>query len=171
MRWPHSQSHVTLRYCGHVTIKNIISPLSQGLWTPNLTRWWLRMTGPHPQSHGAHRTRGHVTNEKRYISTLKRSMFSKTWHGDSRWGGSTQKITWLLDPVVTWKFKNVIFSQPQGLWLPSLARWVLRLTGRHAQSQITLLFPGLVTKTLYLHFHVAYAKDSPWQGSMIRGTG
>ena len=32
-------------------IKNITFPFSQGLWTPNLAGWWLRMRGPHLQSH------------------------------------------------------------------------------------------------------------------------
>ena len=43
-------------------IKNVISPLSQGLWTPNLAGWGLRMRGLHPQSHEILRYRGHVTN-------------------------------------------------------------------------------------------------------------
>ena len=30
-------------------IKEVIFPLSQGLWTPSLAGWWLRMTEPHPQ--------------------------------------------------------------------------------------------------------------------------
>ena len=30
-------------------IKEVIFPLSQGLWTPNLSGWWLRMRESHPQ--------------------------------------------------------------------------------------------------------------------------
>ena len=43
MRRPHPQSHVTLRYRGHMTNKNITHSLTQGLWTPNLAGWWLRI--------------------------------------------------------------------------------------------------------------------------------
>ena len=69
MRGPHPQSHVTLRYCGHVTNKNVISPLSQVQWTPKLTGWWLRMGGPLLQSH--------VINKKRYIPTFTRPIDPK----------------------------------------------------------------------------------------------
>ena len=53
-------------------MKNVISPLSQGLKPLNLAGWWLRMREPHQQSHMTHRPRGHVTNQKRYISTFTR---------------------------------------------------------------------------------------------------
>ena len=49
----------------------------QGLWTPNLAGWWLRMRGAHLQSHVTLRYRGHVTNKKRYISTFTRAMDPK----------------------------------------------------------------------------------------------
>ena len=71
------QSHVTVRYQGHVTNKSVISPLSQGLCTPNLAGWGLRMRRPHPQSHVTLRYRGHVINQKRYISTFTRPMYPK----------------------------------------------------------------------------------------------
>ena len=45
MRRRYPQSHMTLQYCGHVTNKNIIFWLSQGLWTPNLAGWKLRIRG------------------------------------------------------------------------------------------------------------------------------
>ena len=56
----------------------------------------------------------------------------------------------------TWQFRNVIFLQPQCLRPWNLAGWVNRLMGRHAHSQMTLLFHGHVTKMLYFHFHMAY---------------
>ena len=46
-------------------------------------------------------------------------------------------------------FENVIFPQPQGLLPQNLAGCVLRLRSRLAQSQMTLLFRGHVTKTLF----------------------
>ena len=150
MRGPHSQSHPTLQYRGHVRdkkcyistftrqdadlgwvnltckvtwhinhvviwqMKNVLSPLSQGLWTPNLAGCWLRMRGPHPQSHVMHQSRGHVTNQKRFMSTFTKFMSPKTWQGaESKWGGSTQKATWHFSCEVTWKIRNII-SQPQG---------------------------------------------------------
>ena len=79
IRRPHPQSHVILRYRGHVTNKNVISLFSQGLCTPNLAGWWLRMRGPHLQSHMTHRSRAHVSSQKRFISTLTRSLAPKTW--------------------------------------------------------------------------------------------
>ena len=45
-------------------IKNVVSLLSQGLWIPNLTGWWLMMGGPHSQNHVAIPYRGHVIIKK-----------------------------------------------------------------------------------------------------------
>ena len=42
---------------------------------------------------------------------------------------------------------------------PKLSRMSNWLRGRHAQSEITLLFCAHVTKTLYLHFHMVHG---PW---------
>ena len=50
-------------------IKNVISPLSQGLYTPDLAGWWFRMREPHQQSH--------ETTQRRYISTFIRPMDPK----------------------------------------------------------------------------------------------
>ena len=49
----------------------------QGLWTPNLAGWWLRMKRPHPQSQVTLRCRGHMTNEKRNIPIFTRPMYPK----------------------------------------------------------------------------------------------
>ena len=49
MRGPHLQSHVIHNHVVTWQIKGVIFPLSQGLRTPNLVGWWLRMRGPHPQ--------------------------------------------------------------------------------------------------------------------------
>ena len=40
-RGPHSQSHVILQLCGHVTNQNILFSLSQGARSTNLAEWWL----------------------------------------------------------------------------------------------------------------------------------
>ena len=113
-----------------------------------------------------HQTRGHSTNQKRYISMFIRPIAPKISQvADSRWGGLAQKFTWHFNPVIMWQFKNVIFSPPQDLWPPIFAGLVLRLNGHHAQSQMTLLFWGHVTKTLYLHFHTAHG---PWHWLRMR---
>ena len=49
----------------------------QGLWTPNLAGWSLRMREPHPQNHVTPRYCGHVTSKKRYIFTFTRPMITK----------------------------------------------------------------------------------------------
>ena len=58
-------------------IKNILSRLSQGIYTPNLAGWWLRMRKPHPQSHVTHWPLNHVTTQRRYIITFTRPMYPK----------------------------------------------------------------------------------------------
>ena len=46
MREPHLQSHVTYPLCGHVANQKRCTPLSHGLWTPNLAGWCLRQGHP-----------------------------------------------------------------------------------------------------------------------------
>ena len=53
-------------------IKNVISPLSQGLWTPNLVGWWFRMRKIHPSSCMTLQLCGHVTNEKYFVFPIAR---------------------------------------------------------------------------------------------------
>ena len=56
-------------------IKSVISPLSQGLWTPNLSLWWLRMKEPHLRSHVTHH---HVVTWqiKNIISLLSQGLWT-----------------------------------------------------------------------------------------------
>ena len=63
-----------------------------------------------------------------------------------------KKVAWHFNSVVKWQFENVIFSQPQVLWPSNLAGYVFRLRDRLAQSQMTLLFRGHVTKTSFSLF-------------------
>ena len=107
------------------------------------------MREPHPQSHVTHWSRGHVANKKHYISTFTKSIDQNKQGGDLGWRELTHKVTWHFDIVVTWQFENVIFTQPQSLWLPNLAGCVLRLRRRLAQSQMRLLFRGHITKTSF----------------------
>ena len=95
-------------------IKDAISPLSQGLWTPNLAGWWFRMKEPHPQSHVTHRPHGHAANQRCYISTFTRPMDPKLsrilvilWL--LRWGLRRRKlanpsISLFLDPSLSKKY-------------------------------------------------------------------
>ena len=75
---PRPQSHWHFDIVVTWQIKNIISLLSQGLWTPNLVEWCRKMRERHPQSHLIYRSRGYVTNQKRFISTFTRVMAPKT---------------------------------------------------------------------------------------------
>ena len=77
--WEDPTDKVTWLFDVVVTwqIKNIITPLSQGLWIPNLAGWWVRIRGPHPQSHVTLQYHGHVTNKRRYISTFTRPIDPK----------------------------------------------------------------------------------------------
>ena len=102
---------------------------------PKPSRMRLKMRGHKPQTYLTHWPWGRKTKQKRHISVFTMLMASKIWHGaDSEWRGTTQNITLHIDPVVvTWQFKNVIFPQPQAVWPPNLARWVLRLKNRHVQ--------------------------------------
>ena len=58
-------------------IKNVISPVSQGLWTPNLASWWFRMGGLYPTCHVTHWSHDHMTNQKRFISLFTRPLAPK----------------------------------------------------------------------------------------------
>ena len=72
-----AKSHGTSTTWSRDKSKNFISLLSQGLWTPNLAGWGLKMRGSHPQSHVRLQCRGHVPNKKGYISTFTRPMDPK----------------------------------------------------------------------------------------------
>ena len=137
--------------------KNVISSLSQVPWAPNLAGWWFRMRGP------THKISWHIIHVDRW--KMKNVI---TPHSQGPWSpkfgrvlaqdveAPPEKVMWYFDPVVTGQFQNVIFSQPQGLWPLNIAGWVLRLRGRDAQRQMTLLFRGHITKTLYLYFQMVY---------------
>ena len=108
-----SKSHMTHHSCGHVTNQKTLSLLSQGLWTPNLADWWLKMTGP------------------------------------------THKFTWQFNIVVTWQIKNVISPLSQDLWILSLASsWLKTRQPPPTNSRDTLITClGNKSKTFYLHIH------------------
>ena len=58
--------------------KSIISSLPQCLWSPNLVRCWLAMTGSHPTwSFDQIVSRKHVTNKNHYVSITRVPMATK----------------------------------------------------------------------------------------------
>ena len=101
------------------------------------------MMGSHLQSHATHRSRGHVTNQKRYISTLTRPTDPKLCRvvaQDEEISSSKSH-----DTSTTWsrnKSKNFISLLLQGLWIPNLAGWCLKMRGPHPQSHVTLQLCG-----------------------------
>ena len=96
-------------------IENIIFPLSQDLWIPNLARWWLLMRGPHLQSHVTHQSRGRVSSQNVLSPHSQGPRAPKrTSVLNQGEGAPTQKVTWHFNCVVTWKIQTVIFPQPQG---------------------------------------------------------
>ena len=98
--------------------KNVISPISQGLWTPNVAGWGLRIRGLHLQSHVTYQSRAHVSikNVLSPHSQGPRLMahglqlhgswpsrprvygpWPRTWYcAESGWGSPTLKVTWHL---------------------------------------------------------------------------
>ena len=55
--WHWATTHKVAWFFDHViigsfmTIKNVISPIPQVLWAPNLTGWWLMTWSHHPKNH------------------------------------------------------------------------------------------------------------------------
>ena len=119
--------------------KNFISLFSQGLWTPNVVGWWLKMRGLHPQSHVTLRYRGYVANKKRYFSTFTRlwilnlaSSWLKTREAPPTKSRDTS-ITWLGDKSKTFYLHIHKPHGPQNL----VGCW-LRMRGPHLKSHVTL---------------------------------
>ena len=103
-----SSEHV--ESCTSIT-KNIISPLPQCLWLPNLVGWWLTMRGSHILSYMTLYQVVfwyNVTNWSRYISTITRCMTIKLgrvvtyreWLLPIRTGAPTHKVTCFFDQMV-----------------------------------------------------------------------
>ena len=136
-----SKSHDTSTTWSHDKLKNFISLLSQGLWTPNLAGWWLTMRGPHPQNHVTLQYRGHVTNNKRCISTFTRPMDPKLSQFETREPLPTKSrdtsITWLGGKSKTFYLHIHKLHGPQNL----VGCW-LRMRGPHLKSHVTLQLCG-----------------------------
>ena len=102
-------THKVTWHIDHVVtwqIKNAISLLSQGLWTPDLAGWWLRMREIHPRSHVTLQLRDHVTNQK-YLSSL--SQVSRSTNLAGWWlalEDPTQRVMCYLNHAVTWQLSS-----------------------------------------------------------------
>ena len=107
-------------------IENLISPILQGLWPPNITDqdlWWEEPTYAVIWSSDNVVMCGHVTNLKRNISSLARPMTMKL--GKLMTYGKVNVpmklhvplTTW--SPEVTWQTKNEILLPPEDVWPPN----------------------------------------------------
>ena len=101
-------------------IRYAISLLQQGLWPPNLVRWWLAMRSFHPKSYTKLWTRGHVRpcDRLKALSPLPRCLWPTNLKGLSH---SMRSLPWSCK--FTWQIKYVISPLPQWLWLPNLTGW------------------------------------------------
>ena len=105
--------------------------------------------------HPSHKVTWHINQVVKWqiengISRLSQHLWTPDFAGCLLiMSGSQKRHVTRDNSVVTRQFGNVIFPQPQVLWPPNLAGYVLRFRGRLAQSQMTLLFCGHVTKTSF----------------------
>ena len=105
-------------------IENLISPLSQGLWPPNMTECWLTVRGARLWSHVVLWQLGdayYVTNQKRNISSLAKSMATKLGKLVAYAKAKQPKKSHV--PLTTWSYvvmsqtKNKIFFPSDNVWL------------------------------------------------------
>ena len=119
-------------------IRSVISLLPQGLWQPNLARWWLTMTSLQAWSQTTLWT---CDNKKHYLSTNTMPMATKlgrvvTYNEESPSIKSQ-------DPMITYscmvmrKNEYVISLLPQDLWPLKSAMWWVTIRGFHAESHTT----------------------------------
>ena len=76
MRGTHPKSHV-VDIVVLWQVKNVISPLSQGLWTPKLGRVQTQEEGVDPKGHVILRSCNHMAIQKRHISSTTGPMAPK----------------------------------------------------------------------------------------------
>ena len=142
MRGPHPQSHVTLRYHGHVTSK---------------TRYISTFTRPVDAKlsrvvtlyDGISSTKSHDTSvtwsrnkSKMIYSTLTRPTDPKLCMVVAQ----DEEISCVKshDTSTTWS-QNFMSSLSQDLWAPNLAGWWLKMRGPQPQSRVALQYRGRVT--------------------------
>ena len=126
-------------------IKNFISPLSQGLCTPNLAWWLLRGRQPHPQIHVTLQYQGHVTSKKRYISTFTRPMDPKLSRVVTQ--DEETSPTMSRDNSITWprvKSKTFYLHIHKAPGPQNLIGYWIRMRETHPKSHVTLQLCGHV---------------------------
>ena len=147
MREPHPQSHVTLRYCGHVTSKKTLylrfhkACGLHALQGSDLVWWDL-----------TYKVTWHINHVvtwqiKNVLSSLSLGLYRpQTLQGSgSGWGDLIYKVTWHINHVVTWQIKKIYiftFTRPMD---PKLAGWWLKMRRPHPQSHVRLRYRGHMT--------------------------
>ena len=117
------------------TTKNIVSPLPQCVWPPNLAGWLVIMRGSSPQSHMTLWSRGRAASRDRlkHISTatvpmatkLGRMVTYRDWLLPIKSHGTLINWSW----KITWQTKIIISPLLQFLWPLNLGEWWLTLRG------------------------------------------
>ena len=156
-------------------VENLISPLSQGLSTPNIVRWWLMVRGTHIWSHMTVWPRVQVCPRgklKAQFILFGKAYGNKIWQIDDLWWSkgseksNTTQITWSHE--VTWQTKSKVFLFPEDLWPPNFEgcwhakrrspKWSYKTTELHdhKRSRVKL-------KKYYHLFYKAYDHQT-WHG-------
>ena len=128
-------------------IENVLFPLSQGLWTPNLG--WGDLT------YEVMWNIDYVVmwQTKNVVSPLPQGLWTPNLAGWClRWGDPTHNVTWHFNIVVTWQIKNVIFPLSYSVRTTNLAEWWLRMRKMHPRSHVTHQLCGHMASQKYFVF-------------------
>ena len=109
-------------------MKNVLSSLSQSLWSPNLASSWLKMRGSHPQGHVTLRHCGYVTNQKRYISTFTRPIEPKL----------SRMVTYDKGTLPAKSRDTICLHIHKVQWPQNLVGCWLKMREAHPKSNVTL---------------------------------
>ena len=164
-------------------VKNIICPISQFLWLPNLTGWLYIMRSSQPWSHMALKSNGlvttiwiinmtldHVTltmwptwvlvrNWKSYISTLTRLIVTQLGGGGNL--SDEHLSTESYEFLITWEcwimkqIKDVIHPLLQDRWPPNFTELWLNVRG---SQKVTRFFDHMIKLIKNLIFPVLFSK-------------
>ena len=148
-RKPFMKSHSTMRIWSRDVIrqiKNVISPLLQGKWPPNLAGSWFMGRVTYPWSCMTLGLRVHL----RWRDKLKTKylLFGKSYGHQTYQSGNfcqkkpTQEVTWHSDHVVTWGQKtNVLFHNTYNYQTTQLFTWSFNLAVTWQNKDIIFPLP------------------------------
>ena len=160
--YPLINLHNTLNMWSHENtwdIKNVVSPLSQCLLSPNLSEWWhTKMISHSSIQMTPHSCSCDVTQQiKCYISTCKRPVETKlrkvlTYRErPPPLALNNPLITWPIK--VRWKFEKFVSLLSQHLWMLNLAGyWLWESAGRKHLRRHWLLIHLVKTALQKQHF-------------------